>query len=269
MATRLEHWSPARLKPHPRNSKTHGLDQVDELASLILKVGFTKPIIVDETDTILAGHGARLAAMKLGMELVPVVVLSHLTPAMKRAYLLGDNRIAEKSGWNYAMAAEELAALDLEKFDFTLTGFSDADLEQMLDDLAGGPTPRNATKPERGPRMSTDTKTAATPAAAAGVFSAPSKEGAAPATAAPSAASVASESDARTVNSTDAAGNVMRHAYRVLSDDEKQLMVEVKDAGLLLWNKIHSLEAAGSRELSIAKTKTEEAVMWAIKHLTA
>lgn len=254
MATRLEHWSPSRLKPHPRNSKTHGLDQVDELASLILKVGFTKPIIVDETDTILAGHGARLAAMKLGMELVPVVVLSHLTPAMKRAYLLGDNRIAEKSGWNYAMAAEELAALDLEKFDFTLTGFSDADLEQMLDDLAGGPTPRNATKPERGPRMSTDPKT--TPAA-----------GTAPAAAA--AAKVASESDARTVNSTDAAGNVMRHAYRVLSDDEKQLMVEVKDAGLLLWNKIHSLEAAGSRELSIAKTKTEEAVMWAIKHLTA
>lgn len=81
-------------------------------------------------------------------------------------------------------------------------------------------------------------------------------------------ATVDSASDARTVNSTDAAGNVMRHAYRVLSDAEKQAMVEVKDAGLALWNKIHALEAAGSRELSIAKTKTEEAVMWAIKHLT-
>jgi hypothetical protein len=86
---------------------------------------------------------------------------------------------------------------------------------------------------------------------------------------APAPAAVPSESDARTVNSTDAAGNVMRHAYRVLSEEEKKAMVEVKDAGLALWNKIHALEAAGSRELSIAKTKTEEAVMWAIKHLTA
>jgi len=69
-----------------------------------------------------------------------------------------------------------------------------------------------------------------------------------------------SKSDDRTVN------NVMRHAYRVLSDDEKNLMQEIKDKGLELHELIESI--GQSRELSIAKTKTEEAVMWAVKHLT-
>jgi hypothetical protein len=72
--------------------------------------------------------------------------------------------------------------------------------------------------------------------------------------------SVDSASDARTVN------NVMRHAYRVLSDDEKILMQQIKDKGLEFHDLIESIGA--SRELSIAKTKTEEAVMWAVKHLT-
>ena len=71
---------------------------------------------------------------------------------------------------------------------------------------------------------------------------------------------VDSTSDARTVN------NVMRHAYRVLSDEEKALMSKVKDMGLELHNVLEGMGA--SRELSIAKTKLEEAVMWAVKHLT-
>ena len=72
---------------------------------------------------------------------------------------------------------------------------------------------------------------------------------------------VDSTSDARTVN------NTMRHAYRVLSDDEKADMQAVKDRGLEFHDLIQSLGA--SRELSIAKTKIEEAVMWAVKHITA
>jgi hypothetical protein len=100
----------------------------------------------------------------------------------------------------------------------------------------------------------------------AGLDAAAPADAAAAAAAAP--ATVAAESDARTVNSTDAGGNVMRHAYRVLSDEEKKMMVELKDAGLALWQKIHALEEAGSREISIAKTKCQEAVMWAVSHLT-
>lgn len=73
--------------------------------------------------------------------------------------------------------------------------------------------------------------------------------------------SVDSTSDDRTVN------NVMRHAYRVLSDEEKALMQRLKDDGLAFWNVLNGIGA--SRELSVAKTKIEEAVMWAVKHVTA
>jgi hypothetical protein len=72
---------------------------------------------------------------------------------------------------------------------------------------------------------------------------------------------ISSTSDERTVN------NVMRHAYRVLSDDEKKAMQEIKDMGLAFYEKIAAL--GNSRELSVAKTKTEEAVMWTVKHITA
>jgi hypothetical protein len=71
---------------------------------------------------------------------------------------------------------------------------------------------------------------------------------------------VDSTSDARTIN------NVMRHGYRVLSDDEKEQMQALKDKGLEIWTLINSM--GDSRELSIAKTKAEEAVMWAVKHIT-
>lgn len=71
---------------------------------------------------------------------------------------------------------------------------------------------------------------------------------------------VDSTSDARTIN------NVMRHGYRVLSDEEKAHMQAIKDKGLELWNLIGSI--GDSRELSLAKTKAEEAVMWAVKHIT-
>lgn len=71
---------------------------------------------------------------------------------------------------------------------------------------------------------------------------------------------VTSTGDDRVIN------NVMRHEYRVLSDDEKQMMQAIKDRGLELHELIESI--GQSRELAIAKTKTEEAVMWAVKHLT-
>jgi len=78
------------------------------------------------------------------------------------------------------------------------------------------------------------------------------------------AQSVASESDDRVVNNVE---NAARHAYRVLSEEEKKVMVEVKDLGQALLEKIAGLGV--SRELSTARTKVEEAVMWAVKHITA
>jgi hypothetical protein len=240
LARRFEHCAPDRLVPYSRNAKQHSIAQVDELVSIILKVGFVKPVIVDEEYTVLAGHGARLAAIKIGLPEIPVVVLSHLSAAEKRAYVLADNRIAEHSTWDLGVVAEELAALDLEKFDFTMTGFSDEDLEQMLDDLAGlSSTP--ATKPDRGTTMSTDPKTAQAPAAA-------------PAAAAPPAAAAVPPS-------------LVTHVESDLTADKKAALTEIKGLALELHTKIHALEAAGSREIAIAKTKIEEAVHWVGAHL--
>ena len=77
----------------------------------------------------------------------------------------------------------------------------------------------------------------------------------------PAGSQFASTSDERTVN------NTMRHQYRVLSDTEKAAMQKIKDDGLALHNLVAGL--GNSREISIAKTKIEEAVMWAVKHITA
>lgn len=228
-----------------------------------MKVGFTRPIVVDEHDQVLAGHGALEAARKVKLTRIPVSIVSHLTEAEKRAYMLADNKLGEMSQWNTLKVSEELAALDLDKFDFTMTGFSDRDLEQMLDELAGPPEQQQ----HRGNRMTAEfNKTPQTPASNASQD--PPKASAAAAAAPAAGATVDAASDARTVNSVDAGGNVMRHAYRVLTEAEKTAMVEIKDLGLALWNRIHAIEAAGSRELSVAKTKVEEAVMWATKHLT-
>src|SRR3546814_3058560 len=87
--------------------------------------GFTNPILIDGAGTIIAGH-ARVEAAKLrGMSHVPVRVIDHLTPAQLRAYVIADNRLAERAGWDRALLAlefKDLSALDLD-FDLTITGF--------------------------------------------------------------------------------------------------------------------------------------------------
>lgn len=217
-----------------------------------------RPIVVDETGSILAGHGAHAAARKLGLETVPVSIVSHLTAPEKRAYMLADNRLAEESTWNKTLVAEELSALELEKFDFTMTGFTDRDLEQMLDELAGGSDPsRSATKPEKGPRMSTDPKATAAATAAANP-NAP----AAAATASAQPGAIAAQPSA-----VAAPFSMVSQAEASLSDDKKGVLAEIRKLATELHNKIGALEAGGSRELSLAKTKVEEAVHWVGEHL--
>ncbi|MDC3807072.1 ParB N-terminal domain-containing protein, partial [Pseudomonas aeruginosa] len=84
---------------------------------------FTNPILAGSDGIIVAGHGRLAAAQKLGLEIVPVVVLDHLTPTQRRALVIADNRIAENAGWDDAMLRIELEALQLEGFDLDITGF--------------------------------------------------------------------------------------------------------------------------------------------------
>ena len=134
LANRIENWPVDRLIPYERNARTHSADQVTKIAASITEFGFTNPILVDSADGIIAGHGRLMAAKTLGLTEVPVIVLDHLTDAQRRAYILADNRLALDAGWDEDMLAQELADLHGEGYDLSLTGFSDDELADLLDD---------------------------------------------------------------------------------------------------------------------------------------
>ena len=125
------------LLPYARNPRTHSPAQIAKIAASIVEFGWTQPILVDGANGIIAGHGRLAAARSLHLEEVPVIELAHLTPTQKRAYVIADNRLALDAGWD-----EELLALELEElceagFDLVLTGFEDAELEQMFAEVQG------------------------------------------------------------------------------------------------------------------------------------
>ncbi len=128
----VEHWAIDRLTPYGRNARTHDDNQVAQIAASIVEFGWTNPILVDAQGGIVAGHGRLLAAHKLGLDTVPVVVLDHLTPAQRRAYVIADNKLALNAGWNEELLAAELHALNGDGFDLALTGFSETELDALL-----------------------------------------------------------------------------------------------------------------------------------------
>ena len=85
---------------YARNSRTHSDSQVTKIASSIKEFGFLNPVIVDKDNGIIAGHGRVMAAKKLGLKEVPVLLVEHLTEAQKRAYIIADNRLALDAGWD-------------------------------------------------------------------------------------------------------------------------------------------------------------------------
>jgi DNA modification methylase len=136
---KVERWPLDRLVPHARNSRTHSEDQVAQIAGSIAEFGFVNPVLVGDDGVIVAGHGRVLAARKLALPDVPVIVLAHLTPTQRRALMIADNKIAENAGWDETMLAAELAALKDEDVDLALLGFDDADLDRLLAaDAEGG-----------------------------------------------------------------------------------------------------------------------------------
>ena len=120
------------LIPYARNSRTHSDDQVTQIASSIREFGFTNPILIDEKDSIIAGHGRIMAAKKLDISEVPCIALSHLTDAQKKAYVIADNKLALNAGWDDELLALELEELKDLDFDLALTGFSDDELDGLL-----------------------------------------------------------------------------------------------------------------------------------------
>jgi ParB-like nuclease domain/DNA methylase len=119
---------PAKLVPGKNNPRTHSDAQVDQIIAAIREWGFTNPILIDEANEIIAGHGRQAAAIKMGIASVPCIVLTGLSEAQKRALRISDNQIGLNSGWNDNLLTAEFHALAELKFDLKLTGFADLEL---------------------------------------------------------------------------------------------------------------------------------------------
>src|SRR5918993_1520822 len=128
----------ASLRPWARNARTHSKKQAKQIAASIERFGFTNPVLVDEANQIIAGHGRVAAAKLLGLETVPCLRIETMSPADKRAYVLADNKLALNAGWAEEILAEELKGLLAEDlgFDITLTGFSIPEIDGLAEGLA-------------------------------------------------------------------------------------------------------------------------------------
>ena len=135
LADNIELKSTEELIPYAKNARTHSENQVNQIAASITEFGFTNPILVDGAKGIIAGHGRLMAAKKLGLSQVPVVILDHLSEAQKRAYIIADNKLAENAGWDEEILANELHDLKEENFDLDLIGFEDQELEKLFANL--------------------------------------------------------------------------------------------------------------------------------------
>lgn len=121
------------LRAAPRNARTHSKKQLRQLAESIRAFGFTNPVLVDGEGEVIAGHGRLAAARMLGLAEVPTLCVDWLSAEQKRAYVIADNRLAEKAGWDRELLALELGELGALEFDLTLTGFEIAEIELIID----------------------------------------------------------------------------------------------------------------------------------------
>ncbi len=125
----------ARLKPWKQNARQHSKKQISQIAESIGAFGFTNPVLIDEDEQILAGHGRVAAAKSLGLTEVPCARIDHMSPSQKRAHVLADNQIALNASWDEELLADDLGALaelDLD-FDIQLTGFSLAEIDTFVE----------------------------------------------------------------------------------------------------------------------------------------
>lgn len=122
------------LIPYVNNSRTHSDEQVAQIAASIKEFGWTNPILIDENDSVIAGHGRLLAARKLGFNEVPTILLENLTETQKKAYIIADNKLALNAGWDEELLKLEIQDLKEIGFDVDLLGFDIAELKDLFDE---------------------------------------------------------------------------------------------------------------------------------------
>ena len=150
IVNKIELWPIERLRPNPRNVRTHTDEQVRQLAGLIAEVGFNSAIAVDGEGNILKGHCTLLAARRLGLNKVPVTVLDHMTPEQQKVYMLGDNQIALTSPFDTDLLREELLDLRNLGIEWDLMGFGAETINGLftMPETAADPEPEPEDEPE-------------------------------------------------------------------------------------------------------------------------
>ena len=127
----IEYKKTSDLIPYVNNTRTHSDEQVNQIASSIKEFGFTNPVLLDEKDGVIAGHGRIMAAKLLKMDEVPTITLVGLSEAQIKAYIIADNKLALNAGWDEEMLKIEIEALQEMQFDIDLLGFSMDELDDL------------------------------------------------------------------------------------------------------------------------------------------
>src|SRR4051812_32387342 len=134
----IHYQDPASLNPRATNPRTHSKKQIEQIASAIRQFGFTNPILIDQDNGVIAGHGRLAAAKLLGLPEVATVRFTDMSEAEIRAYVIADNKLAENAGWDKRLLGLELQYLsELEiDFDVTVTGFEMPEIDILIGEVA-------------------------------------------------------------------------------------------------------------------------------------
>lgn len=132
----IKYVAPQSVRPYAGNARTHSKKQIKQIAGSIERFGFINPLVVCD-GVVLAGNGRLQAALQLGLESIPIIVVQNLSDAARRAYVLADNKLAQNAGWDPDILAIELQSLlDVGFDDLELTGFSLGEIDSILVDAA-------------------------------------------------------------------------------------------------------------------------------------
>lgn len=134
----IQHLPIDRLRLDPRNPRAHSQKQIAQIAESIRAFAFNVPVLIDDNNKIIAGHGRVLACQLLGMAEIPTICLSHLSPEQIKAFIIADNKLTENSTWDEILLAEQLKSLSEIDLSFALeaTGFEMGEIDILIEGLS-------------------------------------------------------------------------------------------------------------------------------------
>lgn len=136
------------LKPYENNARTHSADQIEMIENSIREFGFINPVIIDENDMILVGHGRVMAAKQIGIADVPFRRVTNLSEDQKKAYIIADNKLSDMAGWNDELLLEELESIELDMSQFGFDEIKEGDIDIIEDDFGMDELEKSAAEPK-------------------------------------------------------------------------------------------------------------------------